>query len=79
MSSLKFYNAIRFKEFKSRYEIQKSNEELSKVTYELEETNKKLRDLDKMKMRFFCLNPFVIVIICSSRDVERVVTSVIRG
>jgi len=53
VSSLKFYNDIRFKEFKSRYEIQKSNEELSKVTHELEETNKKLRELDDMKMRFF--------------------------
>ncbi len=53
VSSLKFYNDIRFQEFKSRYEIQKSNEELSKVTKELEGTNKKLLELDEMKMRFF--------------------------
>ncbi len=53
VSSLKFYNDIRFNEFKSRYEIQKSNEELNKVTQELEGTNKKLRDLDEMKTRFF--------------------------
>jgi signal transduction histidine kinase len=39
--------------FKSRYEIQNSNEELSKVTKELEATNKKLRELDQIKMRFF--------------------------
>ncbi|MFO8001672.1 MAG: HAMP domain-containing sensor histidine kinase, partial [Marinilabilia sp.] len=39
--------------FKSRYEIQKSNEELSKVTRELEQSNKKLRELDEIKMRFF--------------------------
>jgi signal transduction histidine kinase len=39
--------------FKSRYEIQKSNEELSKVTRELEASNKKLRELDQIKMRFF--------------------------
>jgi signal transduction histidine kinase len=42
-----------FNEFKARYEIQKSNEELNKVTQELEGTNKKLRKLDEMKMRFF--------------------------
>jgi len=53
ISSLKFYNDIRFREFKSRYETQKSNKELSKVTQELEEKNKKLRELDQMKMRFF--------------------------
>jgi len=39
--------------FKSRYEMQKSNEELSKVTHELEGSNKKLRKLDEMKTRFF--------------------------
>jgi signal transduction histidine kinase len=53
VTSLKFYNDIRFNEFKSRYEIQQSNEELNKVTQELGETNKKLRELDQMKMRFF--------------------------
>jgi len=53
VSSLKFYNDIRFKEFKSRYEIQKSNEELNEITQELKGTNKKLRKLDEMKMRFF--------------------------
>lgn len=53
VSSLKFYNDIRFNEFKSRYEIQKSNEELSKVTKELEASNKKLLELDETKMRFF--------------------------
>ena len=42
-----------YNEFKSRYEIQKSNEELSKVTKELEGSNKKLRELDQIKMRFF--------------------------
>ncbi len=53
VSSLKFYNDIRFNEFKARYEIQKSNEELRKVTRELEASNKKLLELDQIKMRFF--------------------------
>ncbi|MDA3791263.1 MAG: ATP-binding protein [Desulfobacula sp.] len=48
IKELNQYNA-----FKARYEIQKSNEELNKVTQELAETNKKLRKLDEMKMRFF--------------------------
>jgi putative nucleotidyltransferase with HDIG domain len=53
VSSLKFYNDIRFNEFKSRYEIQKANEDLKRITDELEETNQKLLTHDKLKTEFF--------------------------
>ncbi len=53
VSSLKFYNDIRFNEFKSRFEMQIANEDLKRITDELEETNQKLLTHDKLKTEFF--------------------------
>jgi len=53
ISSLKFYNDIRFNEFKSRFEMQQANQDLKRITDELEETNQKLLTHDKLKTEFF--------------------------
>lgn len=53
VSSLKFYNDIRFNEFRSRYEIEKANEDLEMLTDELAESNQKLMIHDRVKTEFF--------------------------
>ena len=44
---------LRFNEYKSRYEMQKANEDLEMLTDELAETNQKLLINDKLKTEFF--------------------------
>ncbi|MBN2159008.1 MAG: response regulator [Spirochaetes bacterium] len=53
VTSLKFYNDIRFNEFKSRYELQQSNNDLEMLTDELAESNEKLLIHDRLKTEFF--------------------------
>ncbi len=44
---------LRFNEFSARYNIQKANEDLEKLTDELAETNQKLLTHDRLKTEFF--------------------------
>jgi signal transduction histidine kinase len=48
-----FKNRHRLKELETRIKLETSNKNFEEITHELEDTNKKLRDLDDMKMRFF--------------------------
>jgi putative nucleotidyltransferase with HDIG domain len=53
LASLYYNNILRYREFASSYNQQKTNNELKELTDELEETNEKLLINDRLKTEFF--------------------------